>query len=61
MRFPPLGNPGGYDSPVGARNECVLSTPSSTTAIFIPSPRSPVVAQNVPAPIRPGLSSSVCR
>ena len=32
----PFGNPGGNEKPVGSRNGCSLSTPSSTTATFTP-------------------------
>ena len=37
----PFGKPGGYENPVGSRNGCSWSTPSSTTATFTPSPRAP--------------------
>ena len=32
----PFGNPGGYEKPVGSRNGCSWSTPSSTMATFTP-------------------------
>ena len=36
---PPFGKPAGYEKPAGLKNGFVWSTPSSTTPIFIPSPR----------------------
>src|SRR4029077_5387921 len=52
---PPFGNPGGYEYPAGLRNGFVLSTPSSTIPIFIPSPFAPVSVCNSVAPITEGL------
>jgi hypothetical protein len=43
---------------VGSKNGCSSSTPSSMTAIFTPSPRAPVAAQNDGAPMSGGLSLS---
>jgi hypothetical protein len=54
-----LGNPGGYENPAGLRNGFVLSTPSSTTPILIPSPRAPVSWCSASAPITEGLVSVV--
>ena len=50
----PFGKPGGYERPVGARNACSLSTPSSTTATLTPSPFAPVSPANCGAPMTAG-------
>src|SRR5262245_17350426 len=50
----PFGNPGGYEKPVGSRNGCSWSTPSSTTATLTPCPWSPVSAANCGAPTTEG-------
>ena len=50
----PFGNPAGYERPVGARNGCSWSTPSSTTATLIPSPLAPVRPENCFAPMTDG-------
>ena len=46
----PFGKPGGYENPVGSRNGCSWSTPSSTTATLTPSPRAPVERRELRAP-----------
>ena len=50
----PLREARRYENPVGSRNGCSWSTPSSTTATFTPCPRSPVSAPNCGAPITDG-------
>src|SRR5687768_9084652 len=57
----PFGNPAGYENPVGSRNSCSWSTPSSTTATLTPSPRAPVNPENaiVPSTDGPRLRLSV--
>ena len=55
QRVPPRGKPAGCEKPAGLKNAFCGSTPSSTTAILIPSPRAPVAALIASAPITDGL------
>ncbi len=57
--LPPIGNPAGYEKPRGVKNGLPGSTPSSTTAIFMPAPDAIPAAAIASAPIRPGLRLSV--
>ncbi len=50
----PLREAGRIREPVGERNACSLSTPSSTTATFTPSPFAPVSPANCGAPMTAG-------
>ena len=54
----PSGKPVGAVKPAPLRNGFVLSTPSSTTPIFTPSPFAPVAAWKTSAPITVGLRFS---
>ena len=54
----PSGKPAGGVKPAPLRNGFVLSTPSSTTPIFTPSPLPPVAAWKTSAPITAGLRFS---
>ena len=51
---PPFGNPAGYEKPAGSKKALAMSTPSSTTPIFTPSPRAPAPFQSASAWISSG-------